>query len=928
MDLLFALDDRVQDLTLDAEAIAPVARLFGADTIWISNDAAFERFRTARPELVDELVTGGSVGGLGPPERFGDPVVNLAEVDMTAPVTLVEPAVGTAAAPVALVPVEAPTSVIRAKTEVVVLSGSGDGIIDAAAAGLVSGYELIRSSADNNDATALDGARALIITDTNRDQARHWRGSQDTRGHTEPGGPDDDVLTSTAADQRLEAFRDDPDVQTIAIQDGPVRAIASSYGEPFAYRPEDRAVMAVDGDPATAWRVADHGDPIGERIRLTITADGAASSSVRLLQAPRALGARSIETVRITVDRAAPLDVVLDQRSHDGGQLVELPPAATGSTIDIEITGVEAGTSASAAGVAGVGFAEIDLGLGSTTEWIRPPVDGLTMSAAGDASTPLAVVFTRLRADPTDPWRDDPERSIFRRFELPDDRVMDATATLRIDRRASDADLDALLAPAIVGTPPIASSRITGGVAQRGVAAADGDPSTAWMTRFDEAVGSSLRFEGLGPLGDTLVIDQQAPTSSPITAVRIERAGPVPAAVETLVPVPDVDGRSDVPLPAEISDATGDLTITIISIDPRTTFDRRYGDTRVLPAAISELTGTVGIDAVGFDPSATIESRCDNATSNTTGSLVDIDGSEVAFAYSTSAGDLLDGAPVEARSCDLLSLTAGSHDLSATVLNAPGLSVDQVVLADPDLPAPATVDSLVGVDVQRNDPRARDVEVDACPTGCWIVLGEGFNTDWEASLDGSPLGPPVAVDGGFNGWQLPPSDEARTVTFRWTAQTPVTLGLIVSALAALLCLVIGVGAARSTLDRQPGPRLLRHWAVPTGTAIGTRATAVTLVGACAVLISPMWGLAALLPALVLVGTAWRSRAPARLIEATGVVAAVAVAASVLWIVRRDRPFPNAGWTLAVDHLNGLAVYCAIAIAVGAMFAPDAAGERT
>ena len=41
---------------------------------------------------------------------------------------------------------------------------------------------------------------------------------------------------------------------TVAVQDGPVRARATAYGEPFAYRPEDRPSMAVDGDPSTAWR--------------------------------------------------------------------------------------------------------------------------------------------------------------------------------------------------------------------------------------------------------------------------------------------------------------------------------------------------------------------------------------------------------------------------------------------------------------------------------------------------------------------------------------------------------------------------------------------------------------------------------------------------------------------------------------------------
>ena len=65
------------------------------------------------------------------------------------------------------------------------------------------------------------------------------------------------------------------------------------------------------------------------------------------------------------------------------------------------------------------------------------------------------------------------------------------------------------------------------------------------------------------------------------------------------------------------------------------------------------------------------------------------------------------------------------------------------------------------------------------------MFGEGFNTAWEARLDGETLGAPVPVDGGFNGWQLPPSSEPREMTFRWTAQTPVTVGLFVSALAAL-----------------------------------------------------------------------------------------------------------------------------------------------
>ena len=70
MDLLYALDDRAQANVLDPASIAPVARLFGADTIWVSGDMAFERFRTPRPELTNALFA-AQPPGLGAPTAFG-----------------------------------------------------------------------------------------------------------------------------------------------------------------------------------------------------------------------------------------------------------------------------------------------------------------------------------------------------------------------------------------------------------------------------------------------------------------------------------------------------------------------------------------------------------------------------------------------------------------------------------------------------------------------------------------------------------------------------------------------------------------------------------------------------------------------------------------------------------------------------------------
>ena len=50
MDLLYALDDRIQDGVFEPASLAPVSRWLGVDTVWVANDLAFDRFRTARPQ--------------------------------------------------------------------------------------------------------------------------------------------------------------------------------------------------------------------------------------------------------------------------------------------------------------------------------------------------------------------------------------------------------------------------------------------------------------------------------------------------------------------------------------------------------------------------------------------------------------------------------------------------------------------------------------------------------------------------------------------------------------------------------------------------------------------------------------------------------------------------------------------------------------
>jgi arabinofuranan 3-O-arabinosyltransferase len=249
------------------------------------------------------------------------------------------------------------------------------------------------------------------------------------------------------------------------------------------------------------------------------------------------------------------------------------------------------------------------------------------------------------------------------------------------------------------------------------------------------------------------------------------------------------------------------------------------------------------------------------------------------------------------------------------------MTVDRVVMSDTGdagiEPAPAPIE----LTVERDDARARDITVGPCPTGCWLVLGEGYNDAWHASSAQRDLGSPQLVDGGFNGWLLPPSEQSRTVELRWTAQAPVTWGLVIGVVSsAMLVLVLALSR------RMPSPVLSppRLRGSDRGTPRGLPAGAVLIV-ASAALIAPIWGVIAIAPAALAV---WSARRPRpwpidRPLELVGLVAAVAVSISVLLIERAERPFPNAGWTLEFDHLNGLAAFAVLSLAVGATFAPDA-----
>ena len=109
MDLLYALDDRFQSGIVEPASIAPVARLLGADTVWATGDAAFDRFRTPRPELVHDLFA-DDPDGLGDPVAYGGDVVNVPDIAVIDEQSVSDPRVGQPIPPVELVPVDDPVA--------------------------------------------------------------------------------------------------------------------------------------------------------------------------------------------------------------------------------------------------------------------------------------------------------------------------------------------------------------------------------------------------------------------------------------------------------------------------------------------------------------------------------------------------------------------------------------------------------------------------------------------------------------------------------------------------------------------------------------------------------------------------------------------------------------------------------------------------
>ena len=851
--LLVALDTEIQEGRLDADALAPLARLMGVGDVVLRSDLQFERFRTPRP--ADLWARLRNAPGFDPPVKFGDPVPNVAgpQRPLLDQHTLSRPVGAEHPVPVVVLPVTDPVPILRTSdpTRPILVSGDAEGIVAAAGVGLLeAGRPLFLTGSFSDDADQVrdlvgPGSR-IVLTDSNRKDGHRWGTIRETAGYTERA--DEQAMDLDLSDHALAVIGDRPGVQTVAVQRG-LRVDASGYGNPVTFTPGDRPFHAVDGDPTTAWSVGAFNHVVGER--LVLTTDEPIPVDRLLLQQARLRGQnRWISELAIGLDERPALLVNLDATSHSApGQMIALPDMGVVSRITLEIRATDVGQLDNYAGVTGVGFAEVTMsvavtasgdpsGIGSVVadETIALPTDltdAVRAVGLADPGAEIAVVFTRQRSDPRDPIRTEPERSMDRTFEVPWDRLFRLQGEARLSSHAPDSLFHAVLGDPASGTAT-ATGSLAGDLASRARSAFDDDPLTAWQAPIGPQEGHTVTLALADPrefLDLSLTYRADGLHSAPRTVTVVGDDGPV-GTVDLPGTLRDrLSGVIQVALdlPAFTSRT---LTIRIDAVTEQRTMNWYSGLPDVLPVAIVEVDDNVA----GAGMPGVLDTGCRS-------DLVTLDGRSVSVRITGSTVDARVRQPLTVEACDgPLNLAAGSHRLRIRPGAWSGFDLDRLVLIAPSIHDQATgketgPELLVeGEGRTSMDLVARATNGELRPF--WLVLGQSHSDGWRLTLVGATVDgaatdvAPVLIDGFANGWLVTPtysSGEPIRLQLQWMPQRLVRLGLSLSLIAAVCCLLVAWRGRRDTGALAPDPPQFvpahRRRATPVGLMTATLAAA-------------------------------------------------------------------------------------------------------
>jgi arabinofuranan 3-O-arabinosyltransferase len=833
-NLLNAVDAPLQQDSFDPRSLVPVSQLMGVGTVAHRGDLQYERFRTPRPRNLWHMLTGTE--GLAEPVAFGEGIPNeaSAKLPLDDEVYFGTPAAWPDAPAVSLFDLEDPRPIVRtvSASTPTVMAGDGAGIVDwAATGGLDPDRAILYSASFAEDPDALDDlldtpGSQLVVTDTNRRAARRWGSVRENDGYTERVG--EEPLEKDPADNRLDLFPGaGDDSYTVTEQVGSATLSASNYGNPVSYTPSDRALHAMDGDPATAWRVGAFDEPRGEYLEVVFD-DPVSPGEITLLQTQRQAN-RWITGVDLSFDGGEAMSVALDDSSRSQpGQRIDVGDR-TFSTLRVTIAETNIGRLDRYTGVSDVGIAELGVvGVEPVGEVVRPPTDLLDASGEASIDHSLSYVFTRRRANPAEVVVEDEESQLRRLVEGPVTRGYQVFGTARLA-----ADLPAQSVDRLLGMPSLdeggvqvsSSAQLAGDPLSRATSALDGDPATAWQTPVNASDGQWILVESPEPLtfdevGLTVVRDGRHSVPTRIK-VQVDDGEPVVAevidpgvgergergAVEELsIPVPPQSGKT--------------VRVTIEAVEEAASKDWFGGSRTVLPVGIAELDVGAVVDVPEADSPIPSECRED---------LLTLDGQPVPARVEGTVGEALAREALDLVACgDGVGVDAGSSMLESVPGSQSGFDVDQVVLAsapgggpgrDTAVEGPEPVDPPPSSEGSNPSRLTWDVDVEGATDPYWVVLGQSLSPGFRAVAgDGTDLGESTLVNGYANGWLVDPAEVGTdtTITITWPPQRNVWIALALSGLGVLLCAGFILGPPR-LLAGQPLPGPFAPMA-PTGVA--------------------------------------------------------------------------------------------------------------
>ncbi len=817
-DLLEAFDLSLQQGTYEPSTLAPIARLLSAGDVVLQSNLAYWWFQTPAPAETWPLFS-PPPAGVGSPTGFGPPSGDVAPAPYSTPsdAFLALPAGSKLPPALAVFPVSSVRPIYRAEPAgaPLILDGDGAGVVAAAATGILDDNPTIfyAGSLDTSarlraETAAVPGAQ-LLLTDSNPKLDRRWTTVQDNLGELLPS-----YAIPTPSDPSavpLLMFPGSPaDAQTTAVYSGAAYVTASGYGNPINFIPENRPYEAFDGRLVSAWDDGALTSALGVWVQVGFSKPVSADQ-LNLVQ-PLDGAQRYVTQATITFDGGHPLTVDLGAASRtQAGQTVTFPQRSF-KTLRITVDATNATSSLN-----GVGFAEIRIPGVHVKEAVQLPSDMLRSLGAGSSSHRLTVILTRDRVG-AGSGRADPEPTMDRLFWLPTRRTFTLSGTARLSDLVSDRTIDSLLAGAgaLGGLEATSSGRLPGDLDSRAVFAVDGNDSTAWETAPGQGIhGAWIQVRLPRPISFDhldLAIAADELHSVP-TALRIttDRGGKALVHLPAITPSPSA-GRI-VHLRVSFPRLTGRyVRVTIAGVG--------YGGAAGKPVAIAEL-GIPGVRVAPENPAAPLPDVCEP-------SLLWLDGHPVNLRIvgTVAQAEASEGLRIEGcgNSAAGIALAAGTHQLSTINGSATGIDLDRLILDSAPggsamplasggglQPTPGTVGaSALGtpaVKVLSSSATSATLSVSGASGPFWLVLGQGVDAGWRASVAGAAdLGTSSLVDGYANGWYVrDPPRGTFTVNLSFAPQSEVTVALALSAVGLAACLLLALWPRRRRASHLAAP---------------------------------------------------------------------------------------------------------------------------